>query len=149
MKPALFIDRDGTIVHNNPEYIHKIKDMVIYDDAVTLMRQFQNNGYLIIIISNQSGIGRGYFTKRDCDSFNEELKRRLSERGVKIDAIYYCPHRPTDQCYCRKPNNGLVLKACEDFNINVLNSVVVGDKDDIEGKLARKMRMRYRLFKRD
>ena len=143
MKPALFIDRDGTINANEPEYPHKPEHLRIYEDAVELMREYQSKGYLIIIITNQSGIGRGYFTLEQMQEFNSLLISELSKRGVKIDALYFCPHKPEDACNCRKPKLGLIEQAMKDFDIDLANSIIVGDRDDIEGEMARKLGIRF------
>ncbi|MBC7081647.1 MAG: HAD family hydrolase [Thermoplasmatales archaeon] len=148
MSPALFIDRDGTINANEPEYPHKPEHLKIYEDAVELMREYQQKGYLLIIITNQSGIGRGYFTEQQMHHFNSLLRQELEKRGVRIDAIYFCPHKPEDNCNCRKPKTGLIEQALKDFNIDLKNSIVVGDRDDIDGEMARRLGIKYILFRR-
>jgi histidinol-phosphate phosphatase family protein len=104
---ALFIDRDGTINKDCP-YCHDIKDLYIYDDAVEIMKEYKNKVYLVIIITNQSGINRGYFTDQEFRVFHNELLRRLKERGVEVDKTYFCPHRPDENCRCRKPKLGMI-----------------------------------------
>ncbi|MDP8012286.1 MAG: D-glycero-alpha-D-manno-heptose-1,7-bisphosphate 7-phosphatase [Thermoplasmata archaeon] len=146
-KRALFIDRDGTINKDCP-YCHKLEDLYIYDDAVEIMREYQNLGYLIIIITNQSGIGRGYFTLDEFWKFHNYLIHELEKKGVHIDATYFCPHKPEDNCPCRKPNVGLLEKAVRDFNIDVENSIVIGDRDDIDGEMARRFGIKYKILKR-
>ncbi|MBC7128510.1 MAG: HAD family hydrolase [Thermoplasmatales archaeon] len=148
MTPALFIDRDGTINANEPEYPHKPEHLKIYEDAVELMREYQSKGYLIIIITNQSGIGRGYFTLEQMHQFNNLLISELAKRGVKIDAIYFCPHKPDDACSCRKPNLGLIEQAMKDFSIDLKNSIIIGDREDIEGEMAKKLGIRFIKMKR-
>ena len=143
MLPALFIDRDGTINANEPEYPHKPEHLRIYEDAVELMKEYQSRGYLIIIITNQSGIGRGYFTLEQMQEFNNLLISELAKRGVKINALYFCPHTPADNCNCRKPKLGLIEQAMKDFDIDLKNSIIVGDRDDIEGEMARKLKIRF------
>ncbi|MBC7128949.1 MAG: HAD family hydrolase [Thermoplasmatales archaeon] len=143
MTPALFIDRDGTINANEPEYPHKPEHLRIYEDAVELMKEYQNKGYLIIIITNQSGIGRGYFTLEQMQEFNNLLISELAKRGVKINALYFCPHTPADNCNCRKPKLGLIEQAMKDFEIDLKNSIIVGDRDDIEGEMARKLGIKF------
>ena len=148
MRKALFIDRDGTINRDCP-YCHDVSQLFIYPDIPEIISEFRKKGYLAIVISNQSGIGRGYFTKEECDRFNEEINRRLSTMGAEIDAFYYCPHRPDENCRCRKPGTGLVEKAASDLNIDVKNSFLIGNDDNIDGELARRLGIGYRIIERD
>lgn len=144
---ALFIDRDGTINKDCP-YCHNIKDLYIYDDAVEIMKEYKNKGYLIIIITNQSGINRGYFTDQEFHVFHNELLKRLKERGVEFDKTYYCPHRPDENCRCRKPKLGMIEKAMEEFDIDLKNSIIIGDRDDMEGEMGRRIGIDYRILER-
>ena len=112
-------------------------------DAVRLMKQYQQKGFFIIIITNQSGVNRGYFTEEDLGRFNTALVKRLAHMGVRIDAIYYCPHRPDEGCNCRKPGTGLIEKAMLDFPIDLEHSVMVGDRDDMDGEMARRLGIEF------
>jgi D-glycero-D-manno-heptose 1,7-bisphosphate phosphatase len=138
MKPALFTDRDGTINKDCP-YCHDPSSLIIYDDAVKIIKEYREKGYLIIMVTNQSGIARGFFTVDDMKRFNRALLDELKRRGAGIDRVYFCPHHPDDKCSCRKPNDGLIKQAMKDFDIDLKNSVILGDRDDIEGELARKL----------
>ena len=144
---ALFIDRDGTINKDCP-YCHDVKDLYIYEDAVEIMKEYKNKGYLIIIITNQSGINRGYFTDQEFHAFHNELLKRLNEREVEVDKTYYCPHRPDENCRCRKPNLGMIEKAMEEFDIDLKSSIIIGDRDDMEGEMGRRLEIKYRILKR-
>ncbi|MGC8662934.1 MAG: D-glycero-alpha-D-manno-heptose-1,7-bisphosphate 7-phosphatase [Thermoplasmata archaeon] len=144
---ALFIDRDGTINRDCP-YCHKIEDLYIYEDAVEIMKKYQEEGYLIIIITNQSGIGRGYFTLEEFWDFHNNLLNELEKRGVHVTATYFCPHKPEDNCHCRKPNTGMLEKAFKDYNIDIENSIVIGDRDDIDGEMARRFGIKYKIIER-
>ena len=93
MKKPLFIDRDGTINRDCP-YCHSISQLEIYPDIPSIIREYNEKGYLIVVISNPVRYRGGYFTKEECDRFNEEIRRKLREKGAIIDAFYYCPHRP-------------------------------------------------------
>lgn len=146
-KKALFIDRDGTINRDCP-YCHRIEDLYIYEDAVELMREYQRMGYIIIILTNQSGIGRGYFTVEEFWKFHNHLLRELERRGIHIHATYFCPHRPEDNCPCRKPNTGMIERAVKENHIDVENSIVIGDRDDIDGEMARRFGIKYRIIRR-
>lgn len=146
-KPALFIDRDGTINRDCP-YCHDPTQIDIYMDAVSLIRDYRKRGYLIIVITNQSGLGRHYFSIQDLEAFNEELNRRLKELGAQFDYLYYCPHIPEDNCDCRKPKDGMIRRAVQDHGIDLDSSILAGDRDDIEGELARKLGLKFIHFRR-
>jgi len=142
LNKALFIDRDGTIIRDIPYSVDPEK-IEIYDDAVTLMKHYAEMGYLIVIVTNQSGINRGYFTVEELNSFNAVLTDTLQKRGVHVDAVYFCPHRPDENCRCRKPATGMVLDAAADLNIEIENSVMAGDREDHDGELARNLKMKF------
>ncbi len=142
---ALFIDRDGTINRDCP-YCFKPEDLVIYPDTLNIMREYQKQDYLIIIITNQSGIVRKYFTVEQMNRFNNSMLLELRKNGVSVNAIYYCPHLPEDGCNCRKPKTALIELAAQDFNINLSESFVLGDRDDMEGAMARKLGIPYKII---
>lgn len=127
MERAIFLDRDGTInIDNN--YIYKISDFKFIEGAIEALKMFQNNKYKLIIITNQSGIAKGFFKEKDLEILNIWLKNELKQNGVIIDAIYYCPHNANDNCNCRKPKIGLFEKAIKEFNIDISKSYAIGDK---------------------
>ncbi len=140
--PALFIDRDGTINRDCP-YCHDPAQLHVFRKAVRVMKHYQQMGFLIIIITNQSGVNRGYFTEEDLGKFNAALIKRLAHMGVRVDAIYYCPHRPEEGCECRKPETGLIEKAMHDFPIDIGHSLMVGDRDDTDGEMARRLGIEF------
>ena len=146
-RSALFIDRDGTINRDCP-YCHDVRDLYIYEDAVEIMKEYKNKGFIIIIITNQSGINRGYFTDEQFHVFHNELLKRLKKRDVEVDKTYYCPHRPDENCRCRKPNLGMIEKAMEEFDIDLKSSIIIGDRDDMEGEMGRSLGIKYRILKR-
>ncbi len=146
MNKALFIDRDGTINHDCP-YCRDPKDLIIYDDAVNIIKDFRKRGFLIVIVTNQSGINRGYFSEAEFEKFNSALLKELERVGAKVDAVYHCPHRPDEGCLCRKPGTGLVLQAAMDLDIDLSSSFVVGDRDDVDGEMARRLGMKYMIIK--
>ena len=147
IKRALFIDRDGTINRDCP-YCHDLKDLYIFQDTVEIMKDYRKKGYLIIIITNQSGINRGCFSDGEFHTFHNELLRRLKEMEVEVDETYYCPHRPEENCECRKPQLGMIQKAMENFDIDLKNSVIIGDRDDMEGEMGRKLGIEYLIVNR-
>lgn len=140
---ALFIDRDGTINRDCP-YCSDPSDLYIYEDSVRLMKQYKKSGYLVIIVTNQSGIGRGYFTLEQMNEFNRAMLRELEEKGVNVDGIYYCPHHPDEGCECRKPKTGMIKEAAKEHDILLSQSIMVGDRDDIDGEMARRLGMHFR-----
>lgn len=144
---ALFIDRDGTINYDCP-YCFKPEDLRIYEDSIEIMKNYQENGYLIIIITNQSGISRGYFTIGQMNEFNNAMRKELLKSGVRVDAIFFCPHHPDDHCACRKPGTEMIERAVKDFNIDLEKSMIIGDRDDMEGEMARKLKVNYRIINR-
>lgn len=147
MRKALFIDRDGTINYD-AGYAHLISNLKIYPDAPTLIKRYKRQGYLVIVITNQPGIGRGYFTEAQMKKFNAEINRRLKKVGAGIDAFYWCPHRPADNCDCRKPRTAMVRRAARDFGIDIRKSIFIGDRDDRDGEVARRLKMKYVILKR-
>ncbi|MCL4341316.1 MAG: HAD family hydrolase [Candidatus Thermoplasmatota archaeon] len=146
MRKALFMDRDGTIIKDIP-YSADPGKIVIYQDAVELMREYEKEGYLIVMVTNQSGINRGFFTRGDLEKFNAVLTGMLKSKGVNVDAIYFCPHKPEENCRCRKPETGMVMDAAAELGIELKYSVMAGDREDMDGELARRTGMKFILMK--
>lgn len=135
MNKAIFLDRDGTL-NEDEGYVHKIEDFKLLPSVIEALKLLKN--FKLIIITNQSGIGRGYYREEDFHKFNGKLIEELNKRGVKIEKTYFCPHKPEESCDCRKPNIKFVKQAEKEFNINLKESFVIGDHPhDIElGKKA-------------
>jgi D-glycero-D-manno-heptose 1,7-bisphosphate phosphatase len=135
--PAVFLDRDGTI---NEEilYLSEPEKFKILPNALEGIRKFQDMGFRIVILTNQPGIGLGYFSKEQFYAVNREMLRQFSRAGILVDKIYFCPHSKSEQCDCRKPGLALVKRAEEELNLDLSRSVFIGDKtSDIEtGKRA-------------
>jgi rfaE bifunctional protein nucleotidyltransferase chain/domain len=137
MKKAVFLDRDGVLVRDS-NYPHKIEDLQIFPEVAEALKMLKKAGYITIVISNQSGVARGLFTEEDIKKFNLEMKKKLEKEGAIIDAIYFCPHHPTEariekykkDCECRKPKPGMLLKAAKDFGISLKSSWMIGDKEE-------------------
>ena len=134
MNKAVFLDRDGTI-NVEKHYLYKIEDFEFLPGAVDALRQLQRAGYLLIIITNQSGIARGYYTEADFQKLNDWMVSKLKEQGVTIADVYYCPHLPDAEveayrkvCNCRKPGLGMFRQAVLDYNIFLSQSYAIGDK---------------------
>ncbi len=134
MKKALFLDRDG-VINKEKNYLYKIEDFEFIDGVFEACRYFQNQGYLIIVITNQAGIARGKYTEKDYELLTEWMIKEFEKEGVYISKVYHCPHHPefTGECKCRKPKPSMLLDAQRDFDIDLSQSILVGDKNsDIE-----------------
>ncbi|MCM1131327.1 MAG: D-glycero-beta-D-manno-heptose 1,7-bisphosphate 7-phosphatase [Roseburia sp.] len=131
-KKALFLDRDG-VVNIDYGHVHTIEQFHLTDFIIKTCKKYQDQGYLIFVVTNQAGIGKGLYKEMDFIKLNVYMKKLLKEKGVEIEDIFYCPHKPEDRCDCRKPKPGLFLEAIETYKLDVCNSVVIGDKlSDLE-----------------
>ena len=133
-KKAVFLDRDGTI-NVEKHYLHKIEEFEFLPGVIDGLRILQDLGFLLIIITNQSGIGRGYYTENDFEVLNSWMLITLQKHGIKIAKVYYCPHLSDAKidkykvvCTCRKPLLGMYEQAICDFNIDIVHSWAIGDK---------------------
>jgi len=132
MNKAVFLDRDGTIARDVP-YCSRPEDFKLLPGAVDGIRLLNQHGFKIIVVTNQSGIARGYFTEEMLAKIHDKMHRALAKSSAHVDAIYYCPHHPDDNCECRKPKPKMLLQAASDLNIALGRSYVIGDKNmDIE-----------------
>jgi D-glycero-D-manno-heptose 1,7-bisphosphate phosphatase len=126
---ALFLDRDGTI-NIEKNYLYKIEDFEFQPGIFELIRKYQKDGFLIFIITNQSGIARGYYSDKDFHKLNNWMLDSFNTNGITITKVYYCPHHPqiTGDCNCRKPLTGMIDEAIKQYNISAVKSVLIGDK---------------------
>lgn len=125
---AVFLDRDGVINEERGEYTWLLEDFRINPTVVEALRRLQADGYLLLIISNQGGIAKGKYTKADVDYLHLHLERILANHGIRLTAIYYCPHHPDHgHCICRKPDSLLLEKACARYGIDPSTSHFIGD----------------------
>lgn len=126
---ALFLDRDGT-VNVEKNYVFRKEDVEFIPGIFELTRAYQKEGFLIFIITNQSGIARGYYSEEDFEKLTYWMNEQFRKEGIKITAVYHCPHLPeiTGECDCRKPKPGMIFKAIREFNIDPVKSVLIGDK---------------------
>ncbi len=146
-KPAVFIDRDGTI-NEQMGYINHISRFIILPGSADAIRMLNKHRYLAIVISNQSGVARGYFPIELVNEVHARMKELLEKEHAFVDGIFFCPHYSKGvipeysiECDCRKPNKGLIEQACASFDIDISNSYVIGDRySDIE--LARRANLR-------
>ncbi|MCH2034040.1 MAG: D-glycero-beta-D-manno-heptose 1,7-bisphosphate 7-phosphatase [Tenacibaculum sp.] len=129
---VIFLDRDG-VINEDSGYVHKKEDFVFIQGIFDSCRSLISKGFELIIITNQSGIGRGYYTVEDFLILNDWMLNEFEKANVNICDVFFCPHTPQDNCNCRKPKTGMLDKADLKYNIDKSNSWVIGDKEtDIE-----------------
>jgi len=130
---AVFLDRDGVLTKERADYVKTPDELEVLPGLEAPLREIQKRGFRIVVVTNQSVIGRGLTTHHEMSIIHEKLRREVEGLGCSIDGIYYCPHRPDEGCNCRKPQPGLILKASKDLGIDVANSWMIGDKEiDLE-----------------
>lgn len=149
-KPAVFLDRDGVINKDNG-YVSQRDDFEFIEGTIEACIELQKKGYLLVVITNQSGIARGLFTEDEFNTLTEWMDWSMSDRGVDLDGIYYCPHHSEEgqgefkvDCECRKPKPGMLMNAIEDLNIDIEASILVGDKvSDLQAGIAAGIKTNY------
>lgn len=149
-KPALFLDRDG-VINIEKNYLHKQEDFEFIDGIFELCRYYQDKGYLLVVVTNQSGIARGYYTQMDFAKLTFWMMDAFARQGIEISQVYHCPHHPdiSGECECRKPKPGMLLQAAGELNISLEDSVLVGDSErDIEAAHSAGLRESY-LFSQE
>lgn len=145
MKRCLFLDRDG-VINIEKNYLYKIEDFQFIKGIVELARHYQSLGYIIVVVTNQSGIDRGYYTEDDFAILSKWMTIEFAKEGVKISKVYHCPHHPSiyGECECRKPKPGMLLEAKKEFDIDMGNSILIGDKErDIQAALNAGLKETY------
>ncbi len=127
VRRALFVDRDGTL---NPDlhYLKEADRLELYRGVGDALRLAHDHGFLLVCVTNQSGIGRGLYTVEDVHAIHHRLNALLVPHRVQIDAFYFCPHKPEDDCRCRKPKTGLFEDAQRDWNLELSSSAILGDR---------------------
>jgi len=138
--PTVFFDRDGTLNHDT-SYLKSPDELVLFPDVVTAVKRCNEAGIRVIVVTNQSGLARGFFSQEDLDAVHQKLRERLRDSGAWIDDIFVCPHHPDDGCRCRKPNPGMIEQAQARYPIDLTKSYLVGDKS-IDVELAAKMQIK-------
>ena len=129
---AVFLDRDGTIVVDK-HFLADPDGLELLPNAAAGLRELRDLGASLVVVTNQSGVGRGYFDNAVVDTMNARLRTLLESESVEIDAIYVCPHAPQDDCDCRKPRSGLFLRASSELGLELKASFVIGDREvDVE-----------------
>lgn len=132
LRAAVFLDRDGTLCEE-VGYLNHISRFRMFPSIAAALRRLNDSGYPVIVVSNQSGVARGYFPESLVQQVNQAMTQQLSEAGAKVDAVYYCPHASSENCPCRKPKTGMLERAVREHCINLQSSFVVGDRyGDIE-----------------
>lgn len=138
MYPAIFLDRDGVIIENRTNYVREWGDVAIYGQALTALAGINSSPYKIVVVTNQSAVGRGIITLEAVREINERLVQIIEQTGGRIDGVYVCPHAPQDGCACRKPKPGLLLQAAEELSLDLSRSILIGDalSDILAGQAA-------------
>jgi D-glycero-D-manno-heptose 1,7-bisphosphate phosphatase len=126
-RPFVFVDRDGTLIEDR-DYAWRVEDYVPLPGAHEAVRRLREAGFGVILVSNQSGIGRGYFDEDDLARFEAHLRDDFAAHGAALDAAYHCPHASDAGCACRKPATGLIERATREYEIDLARSWVIGDK---------------------
>ena len=132
--PAIFLDRDG-VINVDTGYVYLVDDFKFIDGVIDALLKLKQKGYLLVVVTNQSGIARGLFTEEQFMSLTEWMDWSLADRGVDLDGIYFCPHHPSEgsdqyrkSCTCRKPGPDMILDAVKHLDIDLTRSYMVGDK---------------------
>jgi len=129
LNKTIFLDRDG-VINKDVNYLHKIKECEFIDGIFEACIYFQNIGFKIVIITNQSGIARGYFNENDYQILTNWITLQFNKKSIKLLEIFHCPHGPDSKCSCRKPRPGMLLEAQHKYSINMTNSWLIGDRED-------------------
>jgi D-glycero-D-manno-heptose 1,7-bisphosphate phosphatase len=127
MKPAVFLDRDGVLIENRPDYVRNWHDVAFYPQALAAMSRISRLPHSIILVTNQSAVGRGIISLDRAWAINQRIVEVISEAGGRIDRVYMCPHAPWDGCGCRKPKPGLFLQAASELSLDLNQSLMIGD----------------------
>lgn len=128
MRPAVFLDRDGTVI-DEVGHLGEPERVVVLPGVPTALGSLVEAGYALVVVTNQAGVARGFFTEKEVDAVNDRTAELLAAEGVRLDRSYYCPHHPdfTGPCDCRKPAPGMLLRAAEDLDLDLSKSWMVGD----------------------
>jgi D-glycero-D-manno-heptose 1,7-bisphosphate phosphatase len=130
---AIFLDRDGVINKEKSTYVKTVSELEIFSGIANSIKKLKDAGFLVIVITNQSAVNRGLTNHDNVNYIHFNIQEYLRKNGTFIDKFYYCPHRPDENCSCRKPKPGLLLKAAGELNIDLNSSWMIGDSDsDIE-----------------
>ena len=127
MTKAIFLDRDGVINKERKDYVKSIEEFQILDGVPESIKMLKEKGFVVIVITNQSAINRGLVTIETLNEIHNHLQKILKDNNTSIDDFYFCPHIPDENCQCRKPNPGMLIKAVQDHDIDMNQSFMIGD----------------------
>jgi D-glycero-D-manno-heptose 1,7-bisphosphate phosphatase len=127
MNPAIFLDRDGVIIENRRNYVRSWADVAIYDNALEALAYISRYPLKVVIVTNQSVIGRGLISLNTASEINTRLVDEIHKAGGRVDGVFMCPHAPEDHCVCRKPKPGLFYQAAQELSLDLARSILVGD----------------------
>jgi len=128
MQKVVFLDRDG-VINVEKNYLHTIEEFEFIDGVFESLQYLQNLGYKLVIITNQSGIGRGYYTQEQYELLTQWMKKEFEKKKISISGVFCCPHSPDDLCDCRKPKIGMIEQTAQIMDIDYANSWLIGDKN--------------------
>ncbi len=130
MNKALFLDRDG-VINIDKAYVYRKEDFEFSKGIFDFCRRYQDEGFMIIVITNQAGIAREIYSEKDFLDLTDWMKRQFIKHGINIAKVFYCPHHPdiTGPCLCRKPNPGMILQARDEFDLDLPRCIMIGDKE--------------------
>ncbi|GEL78100.1 D-glycero-alpha-D-manno-heptose-1,7-bisphosphate 7-phosphatase [Tenuibacillus multivorans] len=136
MNKAVFLDRDGVINEvktKRVKFVNRPEDLYILDGVPEAIKKLNKAGYEVFVVTNQGGVGLGYMTEEQLDEIHEHMAKELAKQGAHLTEIMACTHAPHENCYCRKPNPQMLLDLIEDYDIDIMKSYMIGDRDpDIE-----------------
>lgn len=127
-KKAIFIDRDG-VINVEKNYLYQIEEFEFIEGVFESLKQFQSLGYLLFIITNQSGIARGYYSEEDFEKLTAWMCEKFEQKGITISQVEHCPHGPNDNCKCRKPKTQMIDNILKNYDIDLSHSWLIGDKE--------------------
>ena len=137
MDPALFLDRDGVIIENRPDYVRSWSDVTIYPQAMAALVRISSSPFKIVIVTNQSAVGRGLIPLSVAEDINARLVSEIHHAGGRVNGVFMCPHAPGEDCPCRKPRPGLLLQAAQALSLDMGRSILIGDAlSDLQAGLA-------------
>lgn len=136
MKKAAFFDRDGTLI-KDVSYLSDLRDIQFLPGAIDLCLRLQAEGHLLFVVTNQSGIARGFFDCAFVEKTHRHLAQLFADNGVHFTQFYYCPHHPSQNCLCRKPSPGMLMQAAQEHEIDLQKSIMFGDRaSDVQAGVA-------------
>lgn len=147
MYPAIFLDRDGVLIENRSDYVLDWSQVQIIPEAIRALSLTPAQSYKIVIVTNQSAVGRGLLLLEKAKDINRQLVDLIRDQGGQVDGVYMCPHKPDDECFCRKPRPGLLLQAAKELSLDLQRSWMIGDAwSDVQA--GQRARVRHTILLR-